>query len=247
MSLLQKFVFTALILCHGICQSAESLTPPSNARAFKLGGVDLVLPWPEGFMDVAVAEPALLQQPDNSPDATKFRALAQYMSADLLTASPEEAADGAAMNLFVVQVPRVAEAATLTQADFDDIRQLAAKKVADANVFANDPRHVTGLRQLERRMSKQAGSLIQLKVLVPPRTVLDAQQSNLVQITAISRLSVSENRHTEAVDVVTSTGLVLVKGKLLMLQRIRFGATESERDAARKELHAWAMQVLAHN
>jgi len=86
-----------------------------------------------------------------------------------------------------------------------------------------------------------------MKIVGLPRASLDTQQSDIVQFTVAYKVSLSTNSKTESLEVVTSTGILFVKGKLLTLRRLRMGNADSEMAAVRNDLGAWARLVLASN
>ena len=196
-------------------------------------------------MDMAVAEPTLLSEPVGS-NPPGMRWIAQYMSADLLTATPEEASDSACSDFFALQVHRRAEAATLTQGNFDKVREATAQ-IFGPGANMRDPRLSAEFSRIERSISARAGTRVSMKIVGLPRASLDVQQSDLVQFTVAYKVSLSNNRRTESLAVVTSTGLLFVKGKLLTLRRLRMGNSDSEMAAVRNDLGAWARLVLGSN
>jgi hypothetical protein len=245
MTKFRRSVLALLLLVHGFSWAADPAPIDGSRRAYWIGGVDVAIPWPAGYMDMAVAEPILLSEPVGS-NPPGMRWVAQYMSVDLLTASPEEASDGACSDFFALQVHRKAEAVTVTQKNFDQVREATAQMFAPgANL--RDPRLSAEFSRIERSLSARAGTRVRMKIVGLPRASLDVQQSDLVQFTVAYKLSLSTNRGSESLAVVTSTGLLFLKGKLLTLRRLRMGSSDSDIAAARSDLGAWAKLVLASN
>jgi hypothetical protein len=233
------------LLFHSVGWPAAPTPIHGSSRAFRIGGVNIAVPWPAGYMDMAVAEPILLSEPVGS-SSPAMRWVAQYMSVDLLTASPEQASDSACSDFFALQVHRRAEATTLTQEDFDKIRKATAQ-IFGPGANMRDPRLWAEFPRIERSISARARTRVRMKIVGLPRASLDTQQSKLVQFTVSYKVSLSTNRMTESLEVATSTGLIFVKGKFLTLRRLRMGNSDSEVDAARSDLDAWARLVLASN
>ena len=111
-----------------------------------------------------------------------------------------------------------------------------------------DERMVTAdLPRAERLFSERAGSQVRINVVGRPRASVDVQQPNFVQFTFSYRVSTVTHGKRTLLDVVTSTGALLIKGQIVMLRRLRFGPGDDEMDFARRGLAGWATQVLASN
>jgi hypothetical protein len=221
--------------------SATGGGPPQ----FRIGAVDVLVPWPAGYMDMAVAEPNLLSERVGS-NPPGLRWVAQYMSADLLTASAEEISQSACSDFFALQVISRAENVTVVQRNFDQVRESVAEMFGSGANF-RDQRFSAEFSRIAQSLSTRVGTRIDMKLVRVSRASLDAQQRDLVQFTVGYKVSVSSKLKTESLDVLTSTALVFVKGKLLTLRRLRMGNSESELQAVRNELGEWARSVLASN
>ena len=237
-----------LLLVLAIAGPSNAQTLPAQPQAtpvFRLGTSEIAVPWPDGYVDIAVAEPSLASRA-LVRERPNVRYVAQYISAGLLAAAPNEAAAAASSDFFVLQVDSKAEGTAATQRDFDSLRNAlettygSAVKLDDRMVTADMPR-------AERLLSERAGTHVRVSAVGRPRASVDVQQPNYVQFTYSYRISTVMHGQRAVLDVVTSTGALFIKGQIMMLRRLRFGPGDDEMDFARRGLGGWATQVLAAN
>ena len=245
MRFIRTIPLVLLLAMHGSSDAQALQAQPQTAPVFRLGNAEIVVPWPDGYMDIAVAEPSIAAR-GLVRDRPNVRYVAQYMSADLLAASPEEAAGAASSDFFALQVDRKAERSSATQQEFDSLRHaleitygLGAK--LDERIVAAD------MPRAEKLLSERSHTDVKINLVGRPRASVDVQQPNFVQFTFSYRISAVAFGKRTLLDVVTSTGALFIKGQIVMLRRLRLGPGGDEMDFARKGLSGWATQVLASN
>jgi len=236
------FYLIAMFGIHTTGWCANPELSSDNHHTVRVGNTELVIPWPEGYMDIAVAEPGLPSTP-GTLDTPGQRLLARYISVELLTASEDAIEVGAASDFFALQVIRRVESMDVSPSQFFQIKAGIVQTLGtrqDLGFNADIPR-------LEKYFSQQAKTPVRVRLIGERKVRVDEQDAHLVQFTATYTVGYTLNRTIISAPVVTSTAFGLAKGKVLTLRRIRVSGSPSTAETASKELTAWARRILSRN
>ena len=237
---LRRFLAVAL-LATGLCSTGWA----ADVSRLPVSDIELIAPWPGGYVDMSVAEPRLFEAAAE-PEASPVRSLALFMSADLL-AAPSEAQQGAGLDNFVIEIPRKYEGMTLAAERFESLKPVVAEMIGRPDPSRPAAAALLNTAQLERLLSRGEGGPVRVSIVRSASASVDGQQPGLVVSTVQARLGLAAGKRSSEMDVAISAAACLLQGKLVKLSRVQKVASPAEAEQSREEFKAWVGQVIANN
>ncbi len=237
---LRRFLAAAL-LAAGL----NSIAWGADVSRLPVSDIELIAPWPGGYVDMAVAEPRLFEAAAE-PEASAVRSLAFFMSADLL-AAPSEEQQATGVDNFVIEIPRKYEGMTLAAERFESLKPVVAEMVGRPDPTRPAAAALLNVAQLERLLSRGEGGPVRVSIVRSGSASVDGQQPGLVVSSVQARLGLKSAKRSNEIDVAVSAAACLLQGKLVKLARVQKVASPAEADQSRDEFKAWVAQVIANN
>jgi len=218
----------------------------ADVSRLPVSDIELIAPWPGGYVDMAVAEPRMFEAAAE-PEASPVRSLAFFMSADLL-AAPSAEQETAVVDNFVVEIPRKYEGMTLASERFESLKPVVAEMITRVDPGKPAAATLLNTAQLERLLSRSEGGPVKVSMVRSASPSVDAQQPGLVVSSVLARLGVKSGKRPPAeMDVAVSTAACLLQGKIVRLSRLQKVASPAEAEQSREEFKAWVAQMVANN
>lgn len=235
----------ALHLSWLLCANdAFGATQSSGLTSLRIADVTINVIAPEGFIETSANSPQLWQQA-KSMTSGYSEVIAHFVTKKDFDAFVENKNPGFS-EYFIVLTPKSAKNLTTTQQQFDTLRSDIA--VMQSELKRNiEPRLTNELRKFNSSLSSQSGKPLAINIgqIVP--VSVNINRTNFLSYSVLSQLSTSNESVVFSDTMVITTGICLLKDKVLMLNYYRVFKSPQDLEASRKSVEVWADSLLALN
>lgn len=238
---LKQLTLTLAMLATIFSASGQTFGPPAT---YLIGGTPIVVPTPPNFLETSKHSPEMWKRAQTFSTAST-RVLAHYAPESELRTF--EAGGEVRLGQYMyVQTPMRAENMTATQAQFDGLRTRVVALQADlASKLGSKVRNEVA--RASKEFGAQQGEHLNVKVgeIVP--VSMDRNDGKALIYTTLTSVRESQNDAAHESNILTSSAMVLVKGKVLSLSINRIMKSPKDIQIVRSFASEWVAAIAAAN
>ena len=240
----RRNVLISLLLSAAPIAGAQQRSATSPEQ-YVVGRTPILIPPPTGFVETSRRAPELWRAASLVPQAGGVLVVAHFVP-DADIKALESGKTVTARQYMLVQLPRAAEHAIATEAQFNTLR--SGTTAMQRNLAAQlEPQLAAALAKISGGQSAGQTPEVRLSVGEMVPVSIDRDESNLLVYTLLAKVSRTESGATVHIPTVSTLAYCFTKGKIFMLAGYREFNSPRDIQASRNAIMSWARATLNVN